>query len=119
MGKFTDLKVWQKARLLAVDIYKLTDGSKFQKDYSLCDQMRRAAVSIASNIAEGDELGSNKQAVRFFYIAKGSTAELMTQLIIAYDIGYISAEKSSQYTIICNEIAKMLNRLISYRCKEK
>lgn len=115
MGKFIDLKVWQKARILAVDIYQLTDGQKFQHDYSLRDQMRRAAVSIVSNIAEGDELGTNKQSVRFFYIAKGSSAELMTQLIIAADIGYISAASSSKYTIVCNEIAKMLNKLIGYR----
>jgi len=119
MGKFTELKVWEKARLLAVHIYKMTDANKFLKDYSLRDQMRRAAVSIASNIAEGDELGSNKQAVKFFFIAKGSTAELMTQLIIACDINYISASDCSKHTKTCEEISKMLNRLIAYRSQNK
>ena len=58
-------------------------------DYGLRDQIRRAAVSIPSNISEGDELDTNKQAVKFFYIAKGSSAEVLTQAIIALEIGYI------------------------------
>ena len=82
MGKFQDLKVWQKAKNFAVYIYKLTSKAPFSKDFSLRDQIRRAAVSIPSNIAEGDELGSNKQAVRHFYIAKGSSAEVLTQAVM-------------------------------------
>ena len=64
MGKFQDLKVWQRGKDLAVYIYRLTSEGAFLKDYGLRDLMRRAAVSIPSNIAEGDELGSDKQAVR-------------------------------------------------------
>ena len=71
MGKFQDLKVWKRSKDLAVYIYKLTTKGKFAKDYSLRDQIRRAGVSIPSNLAEGDELGTDKQAVRHFYIAKG------------------------------------------------
>ena len=71
MGKFQDLKVWQRAKDLAVYIYKLTNKTPFSKDFGLRDQIRKAAISIPSNIAEGDELGSNKQAIRHFYIAKG------------------------------------------------
>lgn len=78
MGKFRELKVWQRAKDLAVFIYRLTDHGMFAKDYGLRDQIRRAVVSIPSNIAEGGELGSDKQAVRFFYIAKGSSAEVLT-----------------------------------------
>jgi four helix bundle protein len=89
MSGFRDLKVWQKAKDLAVQIYKVTQDGAFGRDFGFKDQIRRASVSIPSNIAEGDERGSNKEAVRFFYIAKGSLAELQTQLEIAREIGYL------------------------------
>ena len=90
MWNFQELKVWQRAKELAVYLYKLTGKGAFVKDYGLRDQVRRAAVSIPSNIAEGDELGTDRQAIKFFYIAKGSTAELLTQVIISYEIGYMT-----------------------------
>ncbi len=70
MGKFQDLKVWERAKNLAIYIYKVTGEGKFTKDYGLRDQLRRAAVSIPSNIAEGDELGTNKQSINFFIFQK-------------------------------------------------
>src|SRR5512140_2861618 len=97
MGNFQKLRVWQLAKDLTVSIYKLTKDEQFSKDFGFKDQIQRSAVSIPSNIAEGDELSSDKQAVHFFYIAKGSTAELLTQLIIGKEIGYINetvAEKN-------------------------
>ena len=115
MGNFKELRVWQKAKDLAVYIYKTTAKGEFSKDYGLRDQIRRAGVSIASNIAEGDELGTDKQSVNFFYTARGSSAEVQTQAIIAFEIGYL-AEKSFSY--IENEsqgISKMLNKLIHSR----
>ena len=66
MGKFEDLRVWQRAKDLAVFIYKLTNNDKFIKDFGLRDQIRRAAISVPSNIAEGDDLDTDKQAIRFF-----------------------------------------------------
>ena len=81
---FKDLSVWQKSRDLAVNMYKLTNKGPFKHDFGLRDQVRRAAVSIASNIAEGDERDTNKEAIRFFYISKGSLAELRTQMEIAF-----------------------------------
>lgn len=78
MGKFRELKVWQRGKDLAVSIYRITNQESFVKDHGLKDQIRRAAVSIPSNIAEGDELGTNKQAIRYFYTAKGSSAEVLT-----------------------------------------
>lgn len=89
MGKFTELRVWQDAVGLAETIYQVTNESAFSKDFGLKDQIRRAVVSISSNIAEGDERGSNRQSVHFFNIAKGSSAEVITQLHIAYRIGYL------------------------------
>jgi four helix bundle protein len=82
MGNFQKLRVWQLAKEMAVKIYRLTALKDFSRDFGFKDQIQRASISIASNIAEGDELDSNKQSVHFFYIAKGSAAELLTQVII-------------------------------------
>ncbi len=117
MGKFQELRVWQRAKNLAVYIYTITSDDKFSKDFGLRDQIRRAAVSIASNVAEGDELGTNKQAINFFYIAKGSTAEVLTQTIIANEIGYIDDTTCNQIKEECAAIAGMLTRLIQARRK--
>jgi four helix bundle protein len=89
MGNFQKLRVWQLAKELAVNTYKLTRSNPIAKDFGFRDQIQRSAISIPSNIAEGDELASNKQSIHFFFIAKGSTAELMTQIIIGQEIGYI------------------------------
>ena len=117
MGKFQDLKVWQRSKDLAVYIYKLTAKGEFNKDYGLRDQIRKAAVSIPSNIAEGDELNSNKQAIRHFYIAKGSSAEVFTQAIIAQEIGYISQESFRYIERERATISSILARLIRARSK--
>jgi len=115
LGKFQDLKVWERAKNFAVYVYTITNDGKFAKDYGLRDQIRRAAVSIPSNIAEGDELGTNKQAINFFYIAKGSTAEVLTQAIIANEIDYISERMFKQINEECSAISAMLTRLIQAR----
>ena len=117
MGKFQELKVWQRAKDLAVYIYKISGDGKFVKDYGLRDQLRRAAVSIPSNVAEGDELGTNKQAINFFYIAKGSTAEVLTQAIIAKEIRYIDDNTYNQINEECMAISGMLTKLIQARRK--
>ena len=118
MGKFEDLKVWQRAKDLAVFIYKLTVGGKFSRDFGLRDQIRRAAVSIPSNIAEGDELGTDKQSIRYFYTAKGSSAEVLTQAIISREIGYINNETYVHVDNECKAISSMLTRLIQARSKK-
>jgi four helix bundle protein len=115
MGNFQNLRVWQFAKEIAVKIYQLTRSQEFLKDFGLKDQIQRAAVSIASNIAEGDELGTDKQAVRHFYISKGSTAELMTQLIIAHEIGYIDNITKNELVDECDKISAMLSKLIKVR----
>jgi four helix bundle protein len=115
MGKFQELKVWQRAKDLAVYVYKITDEGAFAKDYGLRDQIRKAAVSIPSNISEGDELGSDKQAIKFFYIAKGSSAELLTQAIIAKEVAYLDDKNFSYIEAECQAISSMLARLIQAR----
>jgi len=115
MGKFQKLHVWQIAKEIAVKTYRLTELKAFLKDFGLKDQIQRASVSIASNIAEGDELGSDKQSIRHFYIAKGSSAELITQLIIACEIGYIDEKTKDLLTDDCDKVSAMLSRLIKAR----
>ncbi len=119
MGKFENLKVWQRAKDLAIFIYKLTAHGKFNKDFGLRDQIRRAAVSVPSNIAEGDELGTDKQAVRHFYIAKGSSAEILTQAIISQEIGYITKEEYGHVEEECKAVSGMLAKLIKARSNFK
>jgi four helix bundle protein len=117
MGKdgFRSLQVWQRGKELAIQVYKITEKGGLSRDFGLKDQMRRAAVSICSNIAEGDERGSDKDSVRFFYMAKGSLAELSTQVEIAAEIGYFSSGDQSTLEMKCTEIGKMLGSLIKSR----
>lgn len=119
MGNFQELKIWQEAKNLAVDIYKITGKGKFDKDYSLKDQIRRATVSISSNIAEGDERNSNKEAIRFLYIAKGSAAEVITQLHIAFEIGYVDKENFDSLFKRLEILSKQIKSLINYRSKSQ
>ncbi len=115
MGNFQKLHVWQIAKEIAIKIYRLTRSKEFSKDFGLKDQIQRSSVSIASNIAEGDELGTDKLAIRHFYISKGSTAELMTQLIISYEIGYIDVKTKNDLVDECDKISAMLSKLIKVR----
>ena len=112
---FKELRVWQEARNLSVTVYKLTENSRFSKDYSLKDQVRRAAVSVASNIAEGYERNSDKDFIRFLLIAKGSLSELRTQLEIAKEITYMNDETFEKLEEHCNKIGAMLSKLIKSR----
>lgn len=91
MGKkgFKDLLVWQMAKDLAVRVYRISESQDLKKDFGLCDQIRRSAVSIASNLAEGDERSTDRDSVRFFYMAKGSVAEVRTQIQIVCETGHL------------------------------
>ncbi|HWA12348.1 MAG TPA: four helix bundle protein [Burkholderiales bacterium] len=117
MGKqgFRGLLVWQKAKSLAVAVYRLTTNGPLSRDYALRDQMRRAAISICSNIAEGDERDTDKDAVRFFYLAKGSAAELSAQSEIAEAVGHLPQSQADELIQSCEEIGRMLRGLISAR----
>jgi four helix bundle protein len=117
MGNFKKLLVWQKSKDLAVRIYKITDSGSIGKDFGLRDQMRRSAVSVPSNVAEGDNLDTDKQSIRHFYIARGSVAELRTQLVISMEIGYINKEIFEEFESSYNEIGAMLTSLIKFRSK--
>ena len=106
---FEDLEVWKRACRLAVQLYELLKGCR---DYGLKDQMTRAAVSIASNIAEGTERDSQKEHAHFLHIAKGSAAELRTQVYIASRIGIIPKEAEPNLIKELKTISKQLHCLI-------
>ena len=116
---FRKLVVWQKAKRMAVDVYRLTGGPRFFRDYGLVDQTRRSAVSVPSNIAEGDERETDRESVRFFYISKGSLAELITQAEIAKEVGYVSADEVEPLSEHCGEVGKMLGGLIKARSRAR
>jgi four helix bundle protein len=107
-----DLIVWQKSLLLCKEVYKLTQDFPQREIYSLSSQMRRAAVSIPSNIAEGKSRGTTKDFVHFLHIAYGSASELETQLILSFDLSL--CDKASYYTAnsLLTEISKMLRVMI-------
>jgi four helix bundle protein len=105
---FEDLEVWKASCQLAVDVYAVLKNCR---DFGLKDQMTRAAVSIASNIAEGAERNSNPDYIRFLHIAKGSAAELRTQLYIANSIGAVPTDQQQTLTTELKRISAMLQRL--------
>ena len=109
---FKDLQVWKKAMDLAVEIYGLARLLPSVETYALADQMRRAAVSIPSNIAEGQQRRSTKEFIQFLSIAKGSCAELETQLYLCYKVGYLNQAQVKSVFGLIREVGKMLNGLI-------
>lgn len=113
--RFEDLKCWQKSKLLALTIYKLTNNSEsFSKDYGLKDQIRRASVSAPSNIAEGFERNGNKEFIQFVSIAKGSLGEVRTQLLIAHELSYINKTEFESCNSLALEAGKLCSGLLTY-----
>lgn len=106
---FEDLDVWKRATRLLIDVYKSLVGCR---DLALRDQMTRAAVSIASNIAEGAERSSTRDFIRFLNFAKGSAAELRTQVYIAHEIGAIPSEARNALITELKRISAMLHALV-------
>jgi four helix bundle protein len=111
--KFEDIQSWQKARILTLEIYKITSTEGFSKDFGLRDQIRRASVSIMANIAEGFGRKSNKDFAHFLVIAHASTAEVQSHLYVSLDLKYVEqAEFEGLY-----EMLDHISRLIMAFCK--
>lgn len=115
MGKFKELRVWADSMLLAEKIYAATKLPPFSQDFALRNQIVRAVISISSNIAEGDERGTNREAVYFFNVAKGSTAEVISQLNLAYRLGYFDLETLNELENQAEKISASLKNLIRAR----
>ncbi len=111
---FEDLEIWKDARRLTQAIYRLTTTEKFSKDFGLRDQIRRAAVSIMSNIAEGYERGGNQEFTQFLYVAKGSCGEVRSQLYIALDQGYTEQKQTNELMESFKRLSSMVSNLITY-----
>jgi four helix bundle protein len=109
---FTNLIVWNKGHQLVIEIYGITSKFPPKETFSLVDQMRRAVVSVTSNIAESFNRQTNKEKVQFYYMALGSLSELQNQLLIAKDVGYLETEKFRKLAGKTIELSKLLNGLI-------
>lgn len=117
MGKidrFEDIVAWQKARELVKEIYQASSDGRFAKDYGLRAQLRRAAVSIMLNIAEGFARKTNKEFVQFLVIAHGSAAEVQSALYVAIDQKYLSPEQFAKLYALTEHTSKMVMRFSSY-----
>lgn len=112
--KFEELEVWIASKELAVLIYKATESDCFRRDYSLKDQIRRASISLVSNIAEGFERNGNKEFIQFLSIAKGSAGEIRAQLYVIMELGYIEQQEFETLNEKATAISKMLSGFINY-----
>lgn len=108
---FEKLKVWQKARLFHREVFRLTTNFPYEQNYALIPQIRRAALSVPSNISEGAGRLGTKEFVHFISIAYGSLMETMNQLILAEDMGYVPEETMTKLRFDVAEIARMLTAL--------
>jgi four helix bundle protein len=109
--RFEDLIAWQKARALTQSVYEATRQASFAKDYGLSSQIQRAAVSIMSNIAEGFERGGRGEFHQFLSTAKGSCAEVRSQLYAALDIGYLDKANFERLIVQAEEVARIVGGL--------
>lgn len=109
---FEDLEVWKLSRNLINQVYGITKEKSFSKYFGLTEQIRRSAVSIMSNIAEGFERGGNKEFIQYLYIAKGSCGELRSQLYVASDQNYITRQILEEMIKLSKIVSIKLNNLI-------
>ena len=112
--KFEEIDCWQKARELTRRIYEITKKPAFARDFGLRDQIRKASVSVMSNIAEGFDRDGTAEFSRFLAIAKGSAAEVKCQLYVALDQGYIQLDLFSELSTLASQIGSMLAGLMKY-----
>ena len=115
--KFEDLESWKKARQLTNAVYEATAAGSFARDFGLKDQIRRAAISILSNIAEGFERGGDREFLQFLAMAKGSCGEVRAQLYVAIDQGYLSQSLFERLSNEASEISRLISGLMKYLSK--
>lgn len=112
--RFEEIEAWQKSRELTRRIYQITAKVNFSRDFTLKDQIKRAAISITSNIAEGFERGGNREFIQFLAIAKGSASELKSQLYTALDAGYIDKKEFEELYKLAHSIVLLISGFIKY-----
>jgi four helix bundle protein len=111
---FEDIEAWQRSRELTKAIYEVTSQGTFARDFGLKDQIRKASVSIMSNIAEGFERSGNKEFIQFLATAKGSAGEVRAQLYVALDQGYVEQSVFRELNQSATKISMMLSGLMRY-----
>jgi four helix bundle protein len=117
MGKFSsfeEINSWQKSRIFNKRIYQITENSNFKKDFDFVRQIRRASISISSNIAEGFERNTDKEFIYFLYVAKASAGEVRSQIYLAFDLDYIAKQEFDELLESVTEISKLLSGFIKY-----
>ncbi|HBE73980.1 MAG TPA: four helix bundle protein [candidate division Zixibacteria bacterium] len=119
LNSFRDLIVWRKSYALCLLVYRHTREFPKSEEFGLVSQLRRSAVSVPSNIAEGYNRKSKKEYIQFLYTSSGSLGELQTQLMISHDIGYIDDVRFTEMYDISIEVDKMLNKLIESLSERK
>ncbi|MGI9069153.1 MAG: four helix bundle protein [Pyrinomonadaceae bacterium] len=112
--RFEDLEAWKLARTLNAIIYSVSGEGAFGRDFALRDQIRRASISIVSNIAEGFERDGDKEFAQFLFIAKGSCGEVRAQLYLAMDCAYITEDQFSLAAAKAIEVSRIISGLINY-----
>ena len=111
---FEDIEAWKKARAFTKNIYTVSSKANFEKDFDLKRQIRRATISISSNIAEGFERNSDKEFKQFLYIAKASAGEVRSQLYLAFDLNYIEKNTFNELLNNITEVSKLISGFIKY-----
>lgn len=111
---FDNFSMYKRAISFTIKIFKILENDNLIREFSLRDQLKRATLSITNNIAEGSEYGSNKQFIRFLWIAKGSCAEVRNMLFVMYSLGKISDEIFCEFNNECLEITKEIYHFIKY-----
>ena len=112
--RFEDLEAWKQSREISRLIYSVSSKGAFTKDFALTNQIRRAAISIVSNIAEGFERNGDKEFIQFLTVAKGSCGEIRAQLYVAFDQGYLDEESFLNIQSKLEETSRMISGLIKY-----
>lgn len=110
--RFEDLECWQEARNIVNSVYRVCRVNGFKRDYSLIDQVKRAAISIMANIAEGFSRKGNKEFIQFLFIAKSSASELQSHLYIALDQGYLDKAKFDELYEEIDKVQRMISNFI-------
>jgi four helix bundle protein len=112
--RFEDIQAWQKARILVKEVYSASNSGRFAKDFGLRDQIRRAAVSIMLNIAEGFARKTSKEFIQYLVIAHGSAAEVQAALYVALDQEYLSKAEFNKLYEMTSDVSKMILGFINY-----
>ena len=119
ISAFTDLEIWKLSVEVTVAIYKITRNNEFKKDFGLVDQIRRAIISVSSNIAEGFERNNNNEFIQYLRIAKGSAGEVRSQLLVSLKLGYITQQEYVELEKNLITLSSKIGNFLTYLNEKK